>query len=42
MIANIKSKNTRVSYSQIANAREANDGKFKGTKNDALKLIAGI
>jgi DNA polymerase III delta prime subunit len=40
LIKNIKSENTRVIYSQIAEAREANDDEFEGIRSDALKLIS--
>ncbi|WP_166419137.1 P-loop NTPase fold protein [Pseudoalteromonas sp. Z1A8] len=39
LIKNIKSENTRVIYSQIAEAREANDDEFEGIRSDALKFI---
>ena len=40
LIKNIKSENTRVIYSQIAEAPEANDDEFEGIRSDALKLIS--
>ncbi|GAA80968.1 P-loop NTPase fold protein [Pseudoalteromonas sp. BSi20495] len=40
LIKNIKSENTRVIYSQIAEAREANDDEFEGIRSDALKFIS--
>lgn len=40
LIKNIKSGNTRVIYSQIAEAREANDDEFEGIRSDALKFIS--
>ncbi|WP_198022422.1 P-loop NTPase fold protein [Pseudoalteromonas sp. S3431] len=40
LIKNIKSKNTRVIYSQIVDRPEVSESKFEGLKNDALKFIS--
>ena len=42
LIANTKPASTRVIYSQIAEAREADYDEFEGIKNDALKLISRV
>ncbi|WP_188085521.1 P-loop NTPase fold protein [Pseudoalteromonas fuliginea] len=41
-IVNIKSKDTRASYSKIVKRPEASDSEFEGIKNDALKLISRV
>ncbi|MEI8707176.1 P-loop NTPase fold protein [Pseudoalteromonas sp. B62] len=40
LITNIKSKNTRVIYSQIVARPEVSDSKFEGLKNEALQFIS--
>ncbi|WP_282131824.1 P-loop NTPase fold protein [Pseudoalteromonas aliena] len=40
LITNIKSKNTRVIYSQIVERPEVSNSKFEGLKNEALQFIS--
>ncbi|PLT23293.1 hypothetical protein, partial [Pseudoalteromonas sp. MelDa3] len=42
LIVNIKSKDTRASYSKIVERPEASDSEFEDIKNDALKFISRV